>query len=402
MSDEPFDVFPADEPRIRLKLRRHSAAAVGSEGTPVLLIHGASANHGTFTVVADSLASWLSQRGFDPWLLDWRGSSEVTDCPETYDLLVSSGHQFTFNTAAEFDVPGAIETMRSRGGITAPIAVMGHCMGAGILAESIALGHLKDAGVDRVVLSALGLFYETSIDSRLKSEDRILERLAGATEPAPLIDPRVNDQLAPRFPSELETVYANWPGRPFHEPRSEPPPNTPVNEMCNRLRFMYGMPYLHGRLKREIHELPHPKLVEQFGGIPLHMYIHAAKNIRQGHASFYQGQGDNEAFVSDTARDHFKKLKKVTLITGELNRLWHRNSIDLMYEWLCRGGPAFAKRVEKKVFADYGHQDLLWGDKADACIFPTIERGLQAEDDAPKSSRATNDYRRRASSASAQ
>jgi hypothetical protein len=205
-----------------------------------------------------------------------------------------------------------------------------------------------------------------------------------------------------RFPLELETVYANWPGRPFHEPKSEDEQNTPVDEMCNRLRFMYGMPYLHGRLKKEIHALEHPKLTKQFGGIPLHMYIHAARNIRRGHASFYEGTVDNELFVSDTARDHFKVLDKVTLITGELNRLWHRNSVDLMYEWLCRGEPEFAKRVEKKVFADFGHQDLLWGNDADTCIFPTIASGLRVDGDAPQS-RAALDYDRPSpSTASAQ
>jgi pimeloyl-ACP methyl ester carboxylesterase len=387
MSDEPLDVFPRDEPGIRLKLHRYPGPGVSDAGTPVLLIHGASANHGTFTVVENGLASWLQQRGFDPWLLDWRGSSTVTDDPDTRELLLSSGSRFNFNTAAEFDVPGAIEVMRSKGGISGPIAVMGHCMGAAILAESIALGHLKDAGIDRVVLSALGLFYETAIDSRLKSEDRILERLAGASKPVGLIDPRVDVD-----PEDKDKF-------PFHEPKPQPQ----VNEMCNRLRFMYGMPYLHGRLKREIHELEHPKLAEQFGGIPLHMYIHAARNIRQGHASFYnKGNGHNEVFVSDTARSHFEQLKKVTLITGELNRLWHRNSIDLMHEWLCRGGPAFARRVEKKVFADYGHQDLLWGDEADTCVFPTIASGLRADADASKSRAARAYDRGTASTASAQ
>ena len=28
---------------------------------------------------------------------------------------------------------------------------------------------------------------------------------------------------------------------------------------------------------------------------------------------------------------------KVTLVTGARNRLWHRDSIDRMHEWLCRG-----------------------------------------------------------------
>src|SRR5262245_56273858 len=98
MSDDVFDVFPADEPGIRLKLHRYLGPGVSDAGTPVLLIHGASANHGTFTVVENGLAWWLRQRGFDPWLLDWRGSSTVTDDPDIRELLVSSGNRFNFNT----------------------------------------------------------------------------------------------------------------------------------------------------------------------------------------------------------------------------------------------------------------------------------------------------------------
>ena len=42
------------------------------------------------------------------------------------------------------------------------------------------------------------------------------------------------------------------------------------------------------------------------------------------------------------------------MITGELNRLWHRDSIDLMHEWLCRGGLNAKASISKRVFAGYG------------------------------------------------
>ena len=362
-------------PPITLQLHRYEEAASDGGRKPVLLVHGASANHGTFTVLPTSLAPWLLANGFDPWLLDWRGSSVVTDDPENAQLLLSHGDHFTFNAAAEFDVPGAIRMMRSEkmGG---PIAIIGHCMGAGIVSESIALGHLEGAGIDRVVLSTLGLFYETAIDSRLKSEDRVLERLTRSVSPIGLIDPRMEQPFLCRFPPELETIYKNWPGRPFHDGTPVPP----TDEMCNRLRFMYGMPYLHGRMNTTIHASTPSELLRQFGGIPLHMYIHAARNIRHGHATFYDlpGSRSNDEFVSDAARRRFAQLERVTLITGELNRLWHRNSIDLMYEWLCREGPDFTKRVSKTVLPDYGHQDLLWSDSSPDEVFPLIFEGLTA------------------------
>jgi len=149
--------------------------------------------------------------------------------------------------------------------------------------------------------------------------------------------------------------------------------------LCNRLSFMYGMPYQHDNLVPEIHGAVgvNPVLQEQFGAIPLDMFMHAAQNVRQGQATVYR-QPD-KSLVSDEALRNFRALGKITLITGALNRLWHRNSIDLMYEWLIRGDSGGRERVEKHVFPTYGHQDLLWGKDAADDVFATIEAGLREQ-----------------------
>ena len=161
-----------------------------------------------------------------------------------------------------------------------------------------------------------------------------------------------------------------------------------VDRMCNRLSFMYGMPYHHNNLVSDIHGSvskdgePTEKalLPDLFGAIPLHMFIHGAQNIRKGHATFYhrRGEDDRFLFLSTKAHDNFRRLTKVTLITGALNRLWHRNSVDLMYEWLCRGTPEHLRKFKKHVVPDYAHQDLLWGEHSEKCIFPKIKAGLEA------------------------
>ena len=81
-------------------------------------------------------------------------------------------------------------------------------------------------------------------------------------------------------------------------------------------------------------------------------------------------------FLDEDARDAFRSLRKVTLITGALNRLWHRDSIDLMYEWLVRGSAAYRGRVHKHVLPGYGHQDLLWGRDASRDVWLRIREGL--------------------------
>ncbi|HEY3496206.1 MAG TPA: hypothetical protein VGK73_16015, partial [Polyangiaceae bacterium] len=70
--------------------------------------------------------------------------------------------------------------------------------------------------------------------------------------------------------------------------------------------------------------------------------------------------------------------KRITLVTGAENRLWHRDSVDLMYEWL-RNEAAPSKlggTAVKHVLPGYAHQDLLWGARAERDVYPLILAGL--------------------------
>jgi hypothetical protein len=369
---------------IWLRLERygdHMGAGGLDARLPVLLLHGGSANHGTFTIPDGGLAGWLFDRGFDPWLLDWRGSSLVVDNPKNEHTLTDESDLYTFNRAALEDLPAATKKMRSLG-VHGPIAAVGHCMGAAVIAEAVALGHTTGA-IDRIVLLALGLFYEAPIDSRLKSEERILERLTHAVYAVPSIDPRMDASGRVRWPPDLSNLYDAWPrALRAHEDGA----SDVVGSLCNRLSFMYGMPYRHENLPDSIHgsasgpaELPN-----QFGAFPLKMYLHAARNLRRGQATFFdptqmfEGAADDDRFVSDGARERFRALTNVTLITGALNRLWHRDSIDRMHEWLCRGSSRSLRMLRKHVLPTYGHQDLLWGRDSACDVYRLIRDGLDA------------------------
>ena len=412
---EYFEVRTADG--VRLQLRRYLPAGVQrpSFATPVLLLHGASANHKTFLVGShDGLAGWLFSNGFDPWLLDWRGSG-LLDRTKNEDV---APREYNFNAAAEYDVPAAVERicreLSSDGDGGKPrLAVLGHCMGGGILAEAVARGHLETLPVDRIVLLALGLFYETPIDGRLKSDERLLEQLVTESDATPalrFINPTVKEADGDGFTLDdawhptLENLFRQWPGRlKFHpDNHSGSAAQRCCNEMCDRIAFMYGMPYHHHNLIDDVHgivdahgknTLP-PILGDQFGAIPLHMYVHAARNIREGQATFYTKEEPprpaGATMLDQAARARFQALKSVTLVTGALNRLWHRNSIDLMYEWLGRGTAGRETgRFKKRVFAHYAHQDLLWGRRSAADIFPTIGQGLRNDEPVEGPARAS-------------
>jgi hypothetical protein len=68
------------------------------------------------------------------------------------------------------------------------------------------------------------------------------------------------------------------------------------------------------------------------------------------------------------------------LLAGGENHLWHRESIDLMYEWL-RSIPQDTRvsRYTKRVFPDYNLQELMWGAHARRDVFPAIEHGLRPQ-----------------------
>ena len=380
---------PDPEGQVWLRLERYANPIAGRPPrSPVLLLHGGSANHRTFTVPEVGLAAWLHGMGFDPWLLDWRGSSIVTNDERNDHTLRHKSDLYTFNQAALEDLPAAIKVMHEHG-VRDPIAAVGHCMGSAVIAEAVARGYIPE--VDRIVLLALGLFYEAPIDSRLKSEERILERLTPDVSSVPCIDPRLNENgtLVNPWPAELNNLYDAWPSSlRAHEDKADP-----VAGLCNRLTFMYGMPYRHENLAPGIHTNPsgvgrdeNGGLADQFGGFPLKMYLHAARNLRHGQAiSFeasrpltYQAVGTPD-IVSDEARERFRVLTKVTLITGALNRLWHRDSIDRMHEWLCRGSSRSLSKMRKHVLPGFAHQDLLWSPKSPTTVYPLIATGLSPD-----------------------
>lgn len=455
---EPERISATPPDGVPLQLRRLS-----SPGPPVLLVHGASAQHETFlTPRGSSLAEFLMESGFEPWLLDWRGSCRVTDaCGPA--LLEEKREIFDFDHAAAHDLPWAldrIEAVRSREGRPGPVQVIGHCMGAGVLAQALASGAVEPKRLRRIVLLTLGLFYEPPLDGRLKSQDRVLDRLwrGGA---APSIDPRVPET---EWPEELREIYEHWAPslRPHPHGRIDRPSS---HELCDRVSLMYGMPYRERNLVPEIHgvrrirfangtvepgrgvriwavapgtpvdqtcrsgrmgfvrevekesgswrredatgvldlsgalgtfpggcelrsddgnvvALCHgdvsdrpAELGQQFGSIPLRMYLQGAQNVRRRWAGPFDDPG-HEAWIGQEGWERFRALEAVTLVTGARNQLWHRDSMDRMAEWLTRGPRRPRCAIHKEVLADYAHQDLLWGMESRDQVFPIIRMGL--------------------------
>ena len=353
---------------------------------PVLLLHGASAGRGTFLRGEDrSLAAFLYRNGYEPWLLDWRGSKNVVDdhLRSGTDLdKVLLRNQFDFDGAAEYDIPAAINEIQKKY-TDGPIGAVGFCMGAGTLAQSIAMGCLESQPLTHIVLMTLGLYYKTPAEGRLKAEDFLLERLWSDSDDSTLcIDPRQDPTGIPApvwGETDLGKMYERWPIKP-HDESAKPPPSPRARHTCNRVSFMYGEPYQEAALDAEIHE-SETELQDQFGAIPTRMFLHASQNVRRGWAARYGLSDQNTDLLGEQARERFMRFKRITLITGGLNRLWHRDSVDRMHEWLLRGTVADRNQIQehtiqKHIFPNNGHQDLLWGTNSVEEIFPKIKDAL--------------------------
>ena len=97
----------------------------------------------------------------------------------------------------------------------------------------------------------------------------------------------------------------------------------------------------------------------------------------------YGAPKDESTLLGQKAREQFAALDRITLITGAKNRLWQRDSIDRMYEWLRRPARAEDKQVVKHVLRGYGHQDLLWGKNSKEDVYKKIASRLTKDTPAP-------------------
>lgn len=228
-------------------------------GRPVLLLHGASAQHETFTFppslpfLKRNLVDWLHHEGFDVWLLDWRGSARVVRQAQKDNLPDEAWQTFDLDHAAAHDVPEALgileETLEAEGHGMPEIRLFGHCLGAAVLAQAIAQDLIdRKSRPTRVVLQAIGLFYQATQEGQLKSQDRTLEQLLAQPSRPRFIDPHHLDQ----WPVELQDFYRNWLGTRPH-PQADGGSPASAAELCNRLSFMYGAPYLEENLVPAVH-----------------------------------------------------------------------------------------------------------------------------------------------------
>lgn len=314
--------------------------------TPVLLVHGASAWRGTFMEQGGGLIRHLL-RDRDVWTLDWRASKVITDHQRALGGTAPDAlRAMNLDLPVAQELPQAIEHVAAFGNKLPHL--VGHCMGAALISTAIARGQLAGLMPEKLVLSALGLFYRGTVDTWFRADERI--DTLSSSSPS---EPWYLDFGSPEdLPQPYQEVFELWKKTPYLHCEVL---------FCQRLSAILGCPYRPDDLGY-LHDALHDGLCSQFGVMPTGILGHCARNVRRGWSG--------TRLASDTDREdlehpqRFLGVREVTLLTGNENQLWHRDCIDRMYEWLQRVGPwprtaAGRPALEKRIFERFGHQDLF-------------------------------------------
>jgi hypothetical protein len=384
-----------------LTLDLHHHRARGERTATALLLHGGNTSSGLFREPDGGLARFLTEAGVDVWTLDWRASATILGrLLKTAPLggsVAAERALLSPDEVATKDIPLALKMMDSLG-VRGDVSVLGFCLGGGSLSISIARGALENLGkirVSNVLLVTMGLFYEVPWDGWVKAEDFILERMLST---APTF--RAVDAAEPAdWPSELQRAYERWPKSWLGAKRGP----RALDRLFERLTFMYGEPYARPRLDRKFER----KLTKPgyFGPLHMGLYLHGSQMVRRGYAAKLdeldiidrsrldarkascRRAGDRRqqalresapSVVGDLLPKNFRN-KRVTLFAGADDRLWHRDSIDLMYEWLRNEAtpPGERERHRKHVLPLYGHLDLFWSPDSPKDVFPKMLEAIK-------------------------
>jgi pimeloyl-ACP methyl ester carboxylesterase len=360
---------------VQLTLQLHHCLDSCTDGPAVLLLHGGNTDSDTFRYPSGGLVRYLRKK-FDVWLLDWRGSPRITDpyIDARPDIsLLDERQHYNLDIVSAHDIPMALTEIRKAIGAKRKLSLLAHCLSGPAVCLAISRGTLKPFNLDHVVLMTLGLFCEVPWNGWLKAENFILERVIGdAHAECRGISPRRPEA----WPDEMSRAYAIW-----------PKPWLPTGDaFLERLSFLIGQPFARARLHPELLEVGYEKF---FGHLHLGLYMHAAQIVRRGYVAAFDApdvvdrsrvrrrEGAKARALRDLDAQHFRELD-VTLVTALQNQVWHRDSMDLMYEWLRNQG---CHRVNKAVFAGYNLQELLWGRDAHKDVYPTLHRALGLEPD---------------------
>lgn len=322
---------------IDLTLRRS-----GPQDAPaVLFVHG----HGVSSHMFDlseirNVTDVLADAGYESWLLDWRGSSRLP-----YN---ESGHRYTLDDVALYDLPAAVEQVRRRIG-DRPLFVVAHCIGALAVASALTAGLLP--GLAGVV--AQGVF--------------LTPKVRGASRARVLLGSELIGGRVSHLDSDFRKVGL-WSKRTLLYAALSRKGDCP-DPTCRMVHHGWGMGsklFEHDHLDPRTHD----RLADLFGAIPLSMLPHLRQMELARAVVRFNLDDERYAALPDNALDSAGRIDcPVLLLSGSRNEAWP-GANKLCHEVLAEREPALDVRYRE--IPCYGHLDTFIGRGAAIDVFGHI------------------------------
>jgi poly(3-hydroxyalkanoate) synthetase len=292
----------------------------------VVLCHGISANARHMDFDAEhSLARWLAARGYDAWSMSLRGTWESALPKGSH---TESKLETNLDVYADYDLPAVIALVKQRSG-AAQVDFVGHSMGGLVLYAYLARG-----GAD--VRAAVTLGSPARLRFGGKLEPFVRERGASLLSS---INSIPNDTLGTLyFPLDgvqtpLELLVMN-------------PENIP-SDRWHSFVIVGTAPMAGGVLRQFARGIAHDRFESADGSIDYLERLHSVKT-------------------------------PILLVAGKKDRIALADGVKAAYTALAGDKKFVVAGVENGYAFDYGHCDMLIGDRAPQELWPEIPSWFDA------------------------
>ncbi|MFE0043709.1 alpha/beta fold hydrolase [Streptomyces albireticuli] len=320
--------------------------ADGADRPAVLLLHGLTASSDIFTLPETrNLVDVLLDAGYEPWLLDWRGSCRLPHNERR--------ERYSFDDVALFDIPEAVAYIRGRIG-ERRLFVVAHCLGAISLSMSMTAGLVS--GLAGVV--AQGVFLTPKVSGRTRLRLHLggeLLRTRWAHLPVDFKKVGLRSRYTPVF--ALASLSADC--------------DDPTCQILQNSAWGTGASlFAHENLDK----ITHDRLAELFGTLPTWVLPHLRRMELAHSVVRWNPGGHRYGRLPENALDHADRIDcPVMLVSGSDNKIW-LDSNELCYDVLTRRFPQLDVRYVE--VPGYGHMDPIIGRGAALDVFGPVVRFL--------------------------
>jgi cholesterol oxidase len=319
-------------------------ARFAGDGDAVLLVHdlGVSSRLFTLDTIETCLVEYLVAKGYDVFLLDARTSTDV-------------GQKGTLLDVARHDIPAALaaiaKTTKKRASIVA--------QGWGALATHAAMIEGVNASdVRSIVALQAGLHVEASEAATIAAGLHVDDVLDAIGVDSLGVDAREGE---PWWQKLYDDAL-----RALPEPKDE----RCESEVCRRIQFVYGLPFVHAHLDEATHDALH----EVYGAAPIVALEDLAAMVRKGHVPDLGSSW--WPFWRPRRRVNLARLAlPITYLHGDRNRTILPHATEKTIAMLSKANDP--KLYAREVLAGYGHLDPIVGRDAAREVYPKIVAALE-------------------------